>query len=93
MIYLLKRIGKTGYDDYFGHVVRAPDETTAREQAAAKARTSNPSAEDCAGSPFADENLARYEAEAAVWLDPAVTSCVTESDGEPAVILSSYYHS
>lgn len=83
-LFLLRPIGyhdewhETGpwnpwYDKVFGHVVRAPDEQTARRIA-----------DEHAG----DENRDRSLRERHPWLDPEISACVElTADGEPGHII------
>jgi hypothetical protein len=76
-LWLLRRIKGEPYDEYLGFVVRADNETNAREHAARQAADR-------------EEYTSIVEAEA-VWCDPAVTTCVLlDRDGPEGVILGDF---
>ena len=69
-LWLLERIGKSRYDEYVGHVIRAGSEDEARAIAAEKP---------------GDEG-------AAVWTEPAHSTCTPVAEaGETGIILSDFH--
>lgn len=87
MIYLLKRIGKTPYDEFAGFVVRASTPEGARSLVVDRlsAGPTEGNLDDLIDSPWG------WYGEAMDWLDPGLTSCEKLSgQGDPVIAMADY---